>query len=389
MPQTYGVPKKWDFICRRKRVPGHQYDFDEIGELEEERENNSQPVYDYDTALEDTDSKAERNIVYNLDKADYYKYPLIIKDIRKEFKGIGGRAPKVACKNFSLRIKKGEMLGLLGPNGAGKTTLISILTGMYPSTRGNAWVAGFDIRNQLEAVQLQIGFCPQFDILWDNMTVIEHLQFYAQMKGITPDQIEQKVEEALKDVLLEKWANYKIRELSGGMRRRVSVAISIVSDPKIIFLDEPSTGLDPENRRQLWDILAKLKGKRAILLTTHSMEEADVLCNRIAIVNNGILRCVAPQTRLKSLYGGGYHLQINCQKDRYFKVKRQIVKRQQRKTKEQQLKHKQEERSLDIRKHPSVEIREEEEEREETTESEENQGLTADKVNASLKEYVL
>lgn len=99
------MPKKWDFICRPKRVSGHQYDFDEIGELEEERENNSQPVYDYDTALEDTDSKAERNIVYNLDKADYYKYPLIIKDIRKEFKGIGGRGPKVACKNFSLRIK--------------------------------------------------------------------------------------------------------------------------------------------------------------------------------------------------------------------------------------------------------------------------------------------
>ena len=128
-------------------------------------------------------------------------------------------------------------------------------------------------------------------------------------------------------MLLEKFGNYKIRELSGGMKRRVSVAISIVADPKIIFLDEPSTGLDPENRRQLWDILAKLKGKKAMMLTTHSMEEADVLCNRIAIVNNGIPRCIAPQTRLKSLYGGGYHLQINCKKARYFKVKSKIEKR--------------------------------------------------------------
>lgn len=136
-------------------------------------------------------------------------------------------------------------------------------------------------------------------------------------------------------MLLDKWGNYKIKELSGGMKRRVSVAISIVADPKIIFLDEPSTGLDPENRRQLWDILAKLKGKRAMLLTTHSMEEADVLCSRIAIVNNGILRCVAPQTRLKSLYGGGYHLQINCQKDRYFKVKKHLIKRKERKTNQQ------------------------------------------------------
>jgi ABC-type multidrug transport system ATPase subunit len=98
----------------------------------------------------------------------------------------------------------------------------------------------------------------------------------------------------MEDVLLSKFANFKTSELSGGMKRRVSVAISLVSDPKIIFLDEPSTGLDPENRRQLWDILANLKGKRAMMLTTHSMEEADVLCNRIAIVNNGILRCVAP-----------------------------------------------------------------------------------------------
>ena len=116
---------------------------------------------------------------------------------------------------------------------------------------------------------------------------------------------------------MTKFINYKSKELSGGMKRRLSVAISLVSEPKIIFLDEPSTGLDPENRRQLWDILSKLKGKKALILTTHSMEEADVLCNRIAIVNNGILSCVAPQVRLKSIYGGGYHLQINCLKQKY------------------------------------------------------------------------
>ena len=111
------------------------------------------------------------------------------------------------------------------------------------------------------------------------------------------------------------------------MKRRLSVAISLVSDPKIIYLDEPSTGLDPENRRQLWDIFAALKGKRAIVLTTHSMEEADVLCNRIAIVANGILRCVAPQVRLKSLYGGGYHLQINCQKISHLQKVKKAKKR--------------------------------------------------------------
>ena len=101
-----------------------------------------------------------RNEVYNKDKADYYKYPLIIKDLRKVYPGKDGRKEKVAVKNFSLKIKKGEMLGLLGPNGAGKTTLMSVLTGLFPPSKGNAWIAGFDIKHQLEAVQMQIGFCP-------------------------------------------------------------------------------------------------------------------------------------------------------------------------------------------------------------------------------------
>jgi ABC-type multidrug transport system ATPase subunit len=118
------------------------------------------------------------------------------------------------------------------------------------------------------------------------------------------------------------------------MKRRLSVAISLVSDPKIIFLDEPSTGLDPENRRQLWDILSAQKGKRAIILTTHSMEEADVLCNRIGIVSEGVLRCCAPQVRLKSIYGGGYHLFINCQKGKVLqmirKLKREKAKEDER-----------------------------------------------------------
>jgi ABC-type glutathione transport system ATPase component len=157
VPQPYGVVKKWNFVCKKgnsKKIGEIEYDYDEIGELEESRENNDQPVYDYETGLEDSDAKAERNFVYNLDKADYYKYPLIIKDLRKVYPGKAGRSEKVATKNFTLRIKKGEMFGLLGPNGAGKTTLISMLTGMYPPTKGNAWVAGFDIRNQMEAVQL-------------------------------------------------------------------------------------------------------------------------------------------------------------------------------------------------------------------------------------------
>lgn len=171
-------------------------------------------------------------------------------------------------------------------------------------------------------------------MLWDDLTVKEHLLFYARIKGIPPHQEEDYVTRAIADVLLERFTNFKPTQLSGGMKRRLSVAISLVSDPKIIYLDEPSTGLDPENRRQLWDILSKLRGKRAMVLTTHSMEEADVLCSRIAIVNNGILRCIAPQVRLKSLYGGGYHLDINCMKESTLKREAAYKKRQARKAAE-------------------------------------------------------
>jgi ABC-type multidrug transport system ATPase subunit len=194
-----------------------------------------------------------------------------------------------------------------------------MLTGLYKPESGNAWVAGYDLKNNLELVQLQIGVCPQFDILWQDLTVEEHLLFYARMKGATPNVEKAVAAKAMKEVYLTKFANFRVKQLSGGMKRRLSVAISLVGDPKIVYLDEPTTGLDPENRRQLWDILAEAKGKRAIILTTHSMEEADVLCSRIAVMTKGVLRCIGQQVRLKTLYGGGYHLFVNCYKDKFLK----------------------------------------------------------------------
>lgn len=134
----------------------------------------------------------------------------------------------------------------------------------------------------------------------------------------------------MRDVYLERYRNFKVKSLSGGMKRRLSVAISLVGNPKIVYLDEPTTGLDPENRRQLWDILGEQKGKRAMILTTHSMEEADVLCNRIGIVTDGILRCVSPQVRLKTIYGGGYHLFVNCHKSKFIKLLKERKKMQKR-----------------------------------------------------------
>lgn len=129
------------------------------------------------------------------------------------------------------------------------------------------------------------------------------------------------VKKALKEVQLENERDTLTSALPLGMKRRLSIAISLVANPKVVFLDEPTTGLDPETRRQLWNILQDCKNdkSRAIVLTTHSMEEADVLCSRIGIVNNGVLKCIGSQVRLKNLYGGGYHLFVNCQKAKYLK----------------------------------------------------------------------
>ena len=163
-------------------------------------------------------------------------------------------------------------------------------------------------------MRLQIGVCPQFDVLWDIMTVEEHLEFYARLKGVHLDELDELVTRSLTEMQLLPQRHEFPPSLPLGMRRRLSIAICLVSRPKIIFLDEPTTGLDPDTRRGLWNILQELKKEknRAIVLTTHSMEEADVLCNRIGIVNKGVLRCIGSQSRLKRLYGGGYHLYINC-----------------------------------------------------------------------------
>lgn len=198
---------------------------------------------------EDDDVRQERKTVQSLDKRDYKHYPLVVKDVRKVYPGIGNGKPKIANYNINLKIEEGELFGLLGPNGAGKTTLITQLTGLYPPTDGNAWIGGFDVRNQLDIVQLQIGVCPQFDILWSDLTVEEHLLFYARVKGICQEEEEAKVTQALKEVQLLEERSILTSELPLGMKRRLSIAISLVSSPKIIFLDEPTTGLDPDTRR--------------------------------------------------------------------------------------------------------------------------------------------
>jgi len=219
----------------------HKQVFEEDSSLVNFKDDNNE------LADEDDDVKVERKFVSALPFSQYQNFPLVAKDIRKVYPSVLG--PKVANKQISLRVNPGELFGLLGPNGAGKTTLISQLIGMTPPTRGSAWINGFDIKRNLEIVQLMIGVCPQFDILWPELTVEEHLFFYARLKGIDSHEEQERVTRALQEVQLSQERRVMTSELPLGMKRRLSIAISLVSAPKIIFLDEPTTGLDPDTRR--------------------------------------------------------------------------------------------------------------------------------------------
>lgn len=189
------------------------------------------------------------------------------------------------------------------------------MTGLYQPTSGTAYVAGYDINTQMQEVYKKIGVCPQHDVLWDDLTVEEHLLFYARLRGITSKNESQTVLKAIEDVNLMKFKNRLSKGLSGGEKRRLSIAIALLGDVPVAFLDEPTTGLDPEVRRTIWNIIQTAKSGKTIILTTHSMEEADLLSSRIGIMAKGVLRCVGTPLHLKRRYGRGFKLTISFRKD--------------------------------------------------------------------------
>nr|KAJ3418189.1 hypothetical protein HK105_000223 [Polyrhizophydium stewartii] len=268
---------------------------------------------EHETRFEDADVKAERARVDNgeFDAGS----PLVVRHMRKVYAGRGGAGPKLAVKDVTFAVEEGIVFGLLGPNGAGKTTLISILTGLYEASTGTGTLAGFDVTTDTAEVYKRIGICPQFDILWDELTVSEHLYFYARLKGISPSEEREAVRIAMSNVALTGYENRVSRSLSGGEKRRLSIAIALLGSPKVVFLDEPTTGLDPEVRRLIWNIVNNSKQGKTIVLTTHSMEEAEALCQRIGIMAKGTLRCLANPIRLKQVYGTGFRIYFNSLED--------------------------------------------------------------------------
>ncbi|TKY73412.1 ABC transporter A family member 2 [Spatholobus suberectus] len=224
-----------------------------------------------------------------------------------------GTAPYNAVKGLWVNFAKDQLFCLLGPNGAGKTTAINCLTGITPVTDGDALIYGLSIRSStgMSNIRKFIGVCPQFDILWDALSGQEHLQLFATIKGLSPASIKSITQTSLAEVRLTDAARVRAGSYSGGMKRRLSVAIALIGDPKLVILDEPTTGMDPITRRHVWDIIENAKRGRAIVLTTHSMEEADILSDRIGIMAKGRLRCIGTSIRLKSRFGTGFIANIS------------------------------------------------------------------------------
>ena len=215
---------------------------------------------------------------------------------------------KVAVRSVSLGLNENECFGLLGHNGAGKTTLISMLCGLFPPTKGDAVVHGHSILSHMASIYSFMGVCPQHDVLWDSLNARVHLRFFGRLKGLSGSKLKQAVEAALEKVNLTYAAHRRVGSYSGGMKRRLSVAISFMGDPSVVYLDEPSTGLDPASRRQLWTMILRAKANKTLILTTHSMEEAEVLCDRLGIMSHGQLLCIGNAAELKRRYGKGYNL---------------------------------------------------------------------------------
>src|SRR5213075_2111901 len=218
-----------------------------------------------------------------------------------------------AVNGITFAVEEGEIFGLLGPNGAGKSTLIRMLVTLLPPTAGTALVGGFDVVKQSDDVRRAIGVIPQAMTSDLELSVEENLLIYAKLYGVPREKRTRLIHDLLQSVELLQWADKPVKQLSGGMRRRVEIARGLVHEPRVFFLDEPTTGLDPVSRVAVWEMLQRIKSQRdlTVLLTTHYMDEADKLCERIAIVDHGELKALDSPMRLKASVPGRNVIEVS------------------------------------------------------------------------------
>ncbi|ETO31060.1 ATP-binding cassette sub-family A member 3 isoform 2, partial [Reticulomyxa filosa] len=236
-----------------------------------------------------------------------------VRDLKKTFGDPFGQTEVKAVNGVSLDIYEGEIFCLLGHNGAGKTTTIGMLTGLLEISSGDAKICGLDVKTQMTEIRKSLGVCPQHDVLWSRLTCREHLELFARLKGVPKEHVPKEAEEILQLVGLEEKTDDFPPNMSGGQRRKLSLGIALIGGSKIVFLDEPTSGMDPQSRRTTWNLIQKVKKDRAIVLTTHFMDEADILGDRIAIMSTGVVRCCGSPLFLKQKFGVGYTFVVSLE----------------------------------------------------------------------------
>ncbi|XP_056673212.1 ATP-binding cassette sub-family A member 9 isoform X2 [Monodelphis domestica] len=239
------------------------------------------------------------------------KEAIRIRNIRKEYKG---KVEKVeALKGLQLDIYEGQITAILGHSGAGKSTLLNILSGLIVPTEGSATIYNnnFSDKTDLEEIRKIIGVCPQFNVQFDFLTMRENLRLFAKIKGIQPQKVEQEVQRVVMELEMKNIQDVIAENLSGGQKRKLTFGIAILGDPQILLLDEPTAGLDPFSRHQVWNLLKEHKSKKVILLSTQFMDEADLLADRKVFMSKGQLKCAGSSLFLKKKWGIGYHLSLH------------------------------------------------------------------------------
>lgn len=222
---------------------------------------------------------------------------IVLKGITKKF------GTKTAVDHIDLEVSEGEIFGLLGVNGAGKTTTIRMLTGLSLPTEGEAKVLGLDLRSDIDKIKLLVNISTQETAIAGNLTVEENLKFIAGIYGVSNEDLKERLEDIYDSLELGEVRDQRSKTLSGGWQRRLSIAMGLITEPKMIFLDEPTLGLDVIARRELWKIITALKGRVTVILTTHYLDEVEALCDRIAIMAKGQVKALGTAPELKKLAG--------------------------------------------------------------------------------------
>lgn len=285
-PFQYGIPKHPLFFLQKS------YWYSSLEHDSEHEGITDQEVNDTDSVFEPPPSDAQTTIA--------------LSHVTKKFRGTN----KKAVDDLSLQIFDGQLTVLLGHNGAGKTTTMNMITGLFPPTRGQVHINGYNIQTQTKKARESFGLCPQHNVLFDELTVEEHLYFFYSLKESPEVSWKAHVNDVLTSVDLTEKRSALAKSLSGGMKRKLSLGNSMIGDSKILILDEPTAGMDPQARRAVWTLLQNLRRSKTILLTTHYMEEADALGDRIAFVAHGRLQCCGSPLFLKKRYGTGYRMRI-------------------------------------------------------------------------------